>query len=146
MKNKGHIKLISEGLLSVSFIICALFTVLIGSGVLESITKRSDNSFEDLIVKEYIVNKVHENDKQGMIDVIQLDNTNVIEIRLGESSYSTYIYYYDGGLRELTADLNDGLGLQDGIKVLDCEEFNISKEGSYINIDDLKLYIKCYKN
>lgn len=146
MKDKGHIKLICEGLLLLTFVLCTLFVVLIGSGVLDSITRRSDNNFETMITKQYIINKVHENDKRGLIDVVELEGETVLKIDIPDSNYSSYIYYYDGGLRELVADLNDGLGLKDGIKVLDCKEFKIKKDGNIIYIDDTKICLRSNDN
>lgn len=146
MKDKGHIKLICEGLLLLTFVLCTLFVVLIGSGVLDSITRRSDNNFETMITKQYIINKVHENDKRGLIDVVELEGETVLKIDILDSNYSSYIYYYDGGLRELVADLNDGLGLKDGIKVLDCKEFKIKKDGNIIYIDDTKICLRSNDN
>lgn len=144
-KNKGHIKLICEGLLLLTFIICTLFVVLIGSGVLDSITKRSDDNFERLITRQYIINKVHESDKAGLISTVELEGEQVLKIDIPDSEYSSYIYYYDGGIRELVANINDGLGLSDGIKILDCKEFEIKALNGCILIDNIKVNLRSNK-
>lgn len=142
MKNRGHVRLVCEGLLLLTFILCTLFVVLIGSGVLDSITKRSDGNFERVITRQYIINKVHENDKKGIIDVIELEGKKVLKIDIPDSEYSSYIYYHDGGLRELVANLDDGLGLSDGIEVMDCNEFDIAEENGCILIDGFKIGLR----
>ena len=65
---------------------------------LDSITKRSDNNFERLITRQYIINKVHESDKAGLISVVELEGEQVLKIDIPDSEYSSYIYYYDGGI------------------------------------------------
>ena len=121
-------------LLFLVFVLCALFSVLMGSQVYENITKRSDENFSGTTALSYIANKIRQGDRQDGVDIIEVDDTSVLQLKqkIGEETYHTWIYWKDGSIRELFTDENSGLGLEDGLEILECSGLSIEKKGSSI--------------
>lgn len=138
-------------LLFLVFILCALFTVLIGSRVYENITARSNRNFTGNTALSYIANKVRQGDREGMVEVREIDGTKVLVLGQNVDGivYETWIYYLDGTVRELFANPDSGLGLQDGLEILECGGLDLSLDGSLLTIrtrgeggSSLKLYLR----
>ncbi len=103
-------------LLFLAFVLCALFTVLIGGKVYENINRRSQENFTGSVALQYVANKVRQGDMEGAVRVRTVDDVPVLELdsRIEGGNYVTWIYWYDGSIRELFFDPADGLGLEDG--------------------------------
>ncbi|MEY8339048.1 DUF4860 domain-containing protein [Lachnospiraceae bacterium 62-35] len=123
-------------LLFLVFVLCALFTVLIGGKVYENINRRTNENFAGCTALHYVANKVRQSDKQGLIDVIEIEETPVLEIRqiAGEETYITWIYCQDGWIKELFTFEDSGLGLADGLLITECSGLNIEKDGRLITV------------
>lgn len=135
---RNTVNLLFTMLLFLVFVVSALFTVLIGGKVYENINVRSQDNYTASVSLQYVANKIRQGDQKGSISVIQVENTPVLQIcsEVGENSYASWIYYYDGGIRELFADPADGLGLADGLEILTCEGFFVEalSQGRQIRI------------
>ncbi|MDO5415609.1 MAG: DUF4860 domain-containing protein [Lachnospiraceae bacterium] len=133
--NRGQaIQVIFPMLLFLVFVLCALFTVLIGGQVYENLNRRSEENFDGSVALQYVANKVRQGDRSGGVRVMQMPGTDgtdipVLEIGSGleEGNYVTWIYYYDGNICELFTDPADGLGLADGLPILECGGFSVSQ-------------------
>ena len=68
-------------LLFLVFVLCALFTVLIGSRVYENINVRSDANYTGNTALSYIANKVRQGDRAGMVNVADVDGIQVLEMK-----------------------------------------------------------------
>ena len=123
-------------LLFLVFVLSALLTVLTGSRVYENITVRSDRNFSGSTALSYIANKIRQGDQAGMVDVKEVEGTQVLELRqqVGGTEYVTWIYWRDGSLKELFTDAGSGLGLADGLEILECEGISFSKEDNLLCI------------
>ena len=121
-------------LLFLVFVLCALFSVLMGSRVYENIIKRSDANFSGTTAISYIANKIRQGDRENSVDIIEVDGTSVLQLKqqVGEEKYHTWIYWKDGSIRELFTDENSGLGLDDGLEILECSGLFMEKKGSSI--------------
>ena len=126
-------------LLFLVFVLSALFTVLIGSRVYENITVRSDLNYTGNTALSYIANKVRQGDRAGLVDVVDVDGTGVLEMKqeIGGSEYVTWIYWKDGTIRELFTDTQSGLGLEDGLEILECGGLELKKSGPLLHIETL---------
>ncbi|MGN0372621.1 MAG: DUF4860 domain-containing protein [Enterocloster sp.] len=124
-------------LLFLVFVLCALFTVLIGSRVYENITSRSDAAFTGTTAVSYIAGKVRQGDRAGMVSVKEIGGTQVLELKqeIGGSEYVTWIYWLDGGIRELFTDTSGSLGLQDGLEILECGGLKLELKGRLLRIE-----------
>lgn len=90
-------------LLFLVFIMCALFTVLAGSKVYENISSRMDQTYTGSVALQYVANKVRQGDADKAVAVRTEDGQPVLEIResIEGGDYITWIYYYEGSIREL---------------------------------------------
>ena len=100
-------------LLFLVFVMCALFTVLAGGKVYENIGSRMADNYTGSVALQYIANKIRQGDQAGMVKVIQVDGTPVLELdqQFDGRRYISWIYYYDGSIRELFTPEDSGLGL-----------------------------------
>lgn len=110
-------------LLFLIYVLCALFAVLTGGQVYENIYNRMEADFAGNTSLNYIANKVRQGDEAGSISVRRIDGTDVLELRqeIEGVEFVTWIYCYDGYLCELFTDAESGLGLSDGIHIIECE-------------------------
>lgn len=133
------VNLLFTMLLFLVFVLCALFTVLFGSRVYENISSRSENSDTGSVALHYIANKVRQGDREGAVDVIDVDGTQVLELIqvTDQAQYHTWIYYRDGFIRELFTREGTGLGLDDGLEIMECSGLRLSKDGSMIEAETL---------
>ncbi len=123
-------------LLFLVFVLCALFTVLFGGRVYENISVRMEENYTGSVALNYIANKVRQGDRAGEIDVVEVDGTQVLELTqtVGDFHYYTWIYYQDGSIRELFTREGTGLGLADGLEIIECDGLKLSKEGSLVTV------------
>lgn len=123
-------------LLFLVFVLCALFTVLIGGKVYENINSRAEDNFNGVTALHYAANKVRQNDRMGMISVTEIDGVPVLEIRqeAGDEIYVTWIYCHEGWIKELFTFEGSGLGLADGLPVIECGGLDMEQEGNLIRI------------
>ena len=79
----------------------------------------------------YVTEKMHQNDENGAIADGTFDGENalVIRQRYGEKEYVTYLYAYDGYLRELFIRDGTEAKASDGRKILATKDFE-AKETS----------------
>lgn len=126
-------------LLFLVFVLCALFSVLMGSRVYENITKRSDENFSGTTALSYIANKIRQGDREDAVDIIEVDGTPVLQLKqkVGDEMYHTWIYWKDGQIRELFTDENSGLGLEDGLEILECDRLSMEKDGNSVKLQTL---------
>ena len=80
-KRGQAVSLLFTMLLFLVFVLCALFTVLIGGKVYENINRRAEENFDGSTALHYVANKVRQSDRMGMVDVMEIDGTPVLEIR-----------------------------------------------------------------
>lgn len=124
-------------LLFLVFVMCALFTVLIGGKVYENISSRMNENFTGTTALSYLANKVRQGDMDGKVRVREVEGVPVLELaqEVGEETFVTWIYYQDGGIRELFTDTESGLGLADGLEIIACEGLSLTQEGRLITIE-----------
>lgn len=124
-------------LLFLVFVLCALFTVLIGGRVYENMSVRIEQQFAGNTALHYIANKVRQGDTAGMVRVRQVDEVPVLELSQGINgdTYVTWIYYQDQNICELFARSDSGLGLEAGIPVMECEGLNFFQEKNLLTIE-----------
>ena len=141
MKQQRHqngqtMNLLFTMLLFLVFVLCALFTVLIGGKVYENINSRIEENYFGQVVLNYVANKVRQSDRAGSVTVKDMEGTSVLELaqEINGASYVTWIYYRDGAVRELFTDTESGLGLKDGLEIIGCEGLTFSQEGAVLKV------------
>lgn len=123
-------------LLFLVFVLCALFTVLIGGKVYENINARTESTYRGDVALSYIANKVRQGDEAGMVGLTEMDGIPVLQLKqeINGSVYVTDIYYKDGRLWELFTDEESGLGVNDGYEILECDPVVMAMEGDLLSV------------
>lgn len=124
-------------LLFMVFVLCALYTVLIGGKVYENIRGRTEQNYIGSMALSYIANKVRQGDAAGAVDVREIDSVPVLELKqeINGESYVIWIYHYEGYIRELFTDIQSGLGLSDGLEIIACDGLNLEKNGRLLKVE-----------
>ena len=150
-KKGNAVSVLFTMLLFLVFVLCALFTVLIGSRVYENINVRSDANYTGNTALSYIANKVRQGDREGMVEVREIDGVPVLVLGqdLNDTRYETWIYYQDGSVKELFSNPESGLGLKDGLDILECSGLDVSLSDRLLTIrtlgeggGSLRLYLR----
>lgn len=129
----GGMDFIFSMLLFLVFILCSVFTILIGSRVYSNIRARNDAAFYSETALSYITNKVRQSDRADCINVRTIEGQNVLTLSSDYDGiiYETWIYTKDGSLLELFSEQGSGLTTEDGLPIMDCAPISFS-------IDDVK--------
>ncbi len=135
-QNRQTMNLLFTMLLFLVFVLSALFTVLIGGKVYENINSRIEENYSGQVVLNYVANKVRQNDKADSIAVRTIEDTAVLELtqEINGVSYVTWIYYMDGAVRELFTNAGSGLGLADGLEIIDSRGLTFRQEGNVLEV------------
>ncbi|HCD42477.1 MAG TPA: DUF4860 domain-containing protein [Lachnoclostridium sp.] len=123
-------------LLFLVFVLCALFSVLIGGKVYENINGRAEDTYQKDVALSYIANKVRQGDEAGMVSLTEMAGIPVLKLEqeIQDSVYVTLIYYQDGRLWELFTDEESGLGVGDGNEILECSPVTLEIDGRLLHI------------
>lgn len=115
-------------LLFLVFLLCSVFTILIGSRVYENIRARDDQTFYSDTVLAYVTNKVRQSDLADSVTIRQEDGRQILVLTTEEmgSSYETWIYTFDGKLKELFSEKGSGLTTSDGLDIMECPSLSFS--------------------
>lgn len=126
-------------LLFLVFVLCALFTVLIGGKVYENISQRMGDNYTGSVALNYVANKVRQGDVNGAVALKQMEGVPVLELaqEIDGETYVTWIYYRDGSIRELFTDTGSGLTLADGLEIIECEGLNLNMDGRILTVETL---------
>lgn len=107
--------------------------VVLASGTYSRQVQDSEDSFASRTALSYVMEKIHLADEYGAVYAGTFDGQDAIVIRqtYSEQTYVTYLYEYDGYLRELF--IQDGVDAKasDGRRILasDCFSFDETQDG-----------------
>jgi len=134
--NKAYIGTVFTALLFLVFILCALFSILIGARVYKNINMRNQNNFDNYITLQYVANKIRQGDVEGGIKVEMIEGSSVLEIfqKIQEDVYVTKIYTYNGNLMEILSKADAKFALSDGVIITDSDNLQFYLKDNYINI------------
>lgn len=85
------------------FTLSALVLVILGANSYKQTVSHMEDNYQSRTVCSYLAEKVRQNDLYDSISLGELADTEalVLSRTISDSVYCTYIYYYDGSLREL---------------------------------------------
>ena len=115
-------------LLFLVFILCCIFTILIGSRVYTNIRARNNDAFYSDTALSYLSNKVRQADRSDGISVEEENGQSILLLRSETDGtiYETRIYEKDGTLMELFAEKDSGLTLDAGTPVMECRNVSFT--------------------
>ena len=99
--------------------------VLIGAKQYRYVTNTMNENFEDRTVSSYLTEKIRQYDTEHAIFVTSLQEVPALAFLAYEEevSYTTYIYYYEGALRELVLTENSVFSLSAGQEIIPMQGF-----------------------
>ena len=111
------------------FILTAGLLVILGAGQYQDTVDTMENNHEIRTAASYLAEKVHQHNSEdiAVTDFCGQDAMAVSEDS-GGKTYTTYIYYYDGTLRELLTDQKSGYHLSSGQIITTLTDFTISQK------------------
>lgn len=110
------------------FALTAFVLVLIGAKQYNITAYSMNYNYEVRTATSYIREKVRQNDCGTRIHVENIDGIDALalESEINNSTYSTYIYFYDGYMRELFVQQNSPFTLETGQQIIEISGLNIS--------------------
>lgn len=112
------------------FMLSALFVVLFGAKIYKRTAHDMSVNFSSRTALAYVTEKMHQHDRHGGVDVTIEDGKPVLKLTqfINSDEYCTYLYEYDGHLKELTAKGDVGLVKSAGKNILSLSSFTAYKE------------------
>ena len=138
-KNKHIIDAVFVICLALLFVLSALSVIAIGADIYQKNVSAMDSNNNRRIASAYITEKVRQADVNGAVFARDVFNKKalVLQEEINGQLYNTYIYEYDGTLRELFA--RDDLGTfypQSGQKIMNISAFDIEQvSDSILGVD-----------
>lgn len=114
------------------FFLLAMGITILGSGVYRSTVSSSEENYIRRTALSYLVNQIRRGDELGGVAVGSFGGGDAVV--LIEAGYVTYLYCWDGQLRELYMEENAGLTAQDGLPVLPVSSLSVTPEDGCILI------------
>lgn len=113
------------------FALSAIAVILLATGIYKDTAEHSSRSYTARTALAYLTEKVHQNDSEGSIDLTDFDGCEALRIRqtYEDLSYTTYIYVYEGTLRELFLKDGTEASAADGNVLLSVRELHFSDLG-----------------
>ena len=124
------------------FAATALVVLLLSANVYEQIVHRSTHTFEQNTALAYLTEKIHQNDhgSNSSIELTQFDGCKALAISqsYNDTMYTTYIYEFEGQLKELFIQNGVQATAQAGTTILTLHHLEMKA------IDDNLLQFTCY--
>lgn len=108
------------------FAATSLTLVLIGAGQYRFVTDAMNDNYEDRTTASYLAEKIRQNDTENAITLSYLEGVPALSIQTTEDTvdYTTYIYYYEGALRELVITGTSVFSLASGQEIIEMQGFS----------------------
>lgn len=135
MNNRNHmIDFLFPVVLLFVFAISALVVTLFAANVYEGTVKDSARNDSARTSLSYVAEKIHSADKKDAVTIGEFDGCNAIVIsdEINGEKYNTYIYYYDGQLKELFAKTGTDFSASNGSEIIEVSDFEIEKKADGI--------------
>lgn len=116
------------------FTVSALAVIVLSANVYESTAKNSSLSDSSQIALSYVSEKIHQNDENGNVKIVEYYGSPAIQIDHSGNleGYETYIYAYDDGLYEVFASEQAELNLSSGKLITETDDFLMQSAGEHL--------------
>lgn len=112
----------------------SLIVVLFASNIYKHTTQMAQYNYESRTSLSYVTGKIRQHDERGQISLGTFSGQEalVLDQNYDGQVYRTYIYEYDGYLRELFIRSGVSAHASDGQKIMAIEDFHIARTGDQI--------------
>ena len=116
------------------FALSAIFLISIGADIYGKTVYNMESNFNTRTALAYVTEKVRQSDVEGQVCVGEFNDLEalVITSQIGGTNYNTYIYAYDGCLKELMCREDIILGPEAGQNILEISEFSLTPVGDHL--------------
>ncbi len=123
------------------FAVTSLLLSILGAKQYHQTVKAMNQNYQIRTSSSYLVEKLHQNQTQNSVTITTLDDVRVLALSSTEEgiTYTTYIYYYDGWLRELYVSDASVFSLDAGQPIIELNDFDmkfINNDLLYISFSD----------
>ncbi|MCL1804790.1 MAG: DUF4860 domain-containing protein [Clostridiales bacterium] len=134
IKERQGIRVDSAGvfLLGAVFLFLSIGLVMMGGSLYRHIMEVSNENDEARTTFSYISNQVHRADASGGVSVGELGGQPalLLEQHFGDWEFITYLYYYDGALRELFVEKGTELEKDAGLAIVWLSDLGFEQDES----------------
>ncbi|WP_455719708.1 DUF4860 domain-containing protein [Agathobacter sp.] len=111
------------------FALTAFVLVMIGVKQYQATADSMNYNYEVRTATSYLREKIRQNDSHAAISIDNIEGTNVLSLKseINGIVYYTYIYYYDGYLRELYVQDGSSYSLSSGQQIIELSGFELSE-------------------
>ena len=109
------------------FAASALLVLLLSAHTYADQTTQTESNYEASTPLSYITEKVRQNDENGNISIEELDGISCLALHgtSEDMTYTTYLYAYDGWLKELQVRDDTTASLDAGKDVIEVQDFQV---------------------
>jgi hypothetical protein len=118
------------------FAASALSVVITGANVYRQTVKRMDQNFDGRTSLTYMVQKVRQNDGANAVRTGQVGDSPALVLtqRLGEKDYETWIFVFEGYLREAFVAQGVSVKPTDGQPIKEQQALSVQKDGALLTL------------
>ena len=108
----------------------SLFLVILAANVYQKSVAWEESNYESRTCLSYVTEKIRQNDEKGGITAGTFDGVPCLMLHQtsGEQSYVTYLYSYEGQLRELFVAEGVSMKASDGQAILTVNNFSVTEQ------------------
>ena len=109
------------------FALSAIFLISIGADIYGKTVNNMESNFDARTALAYVTEKIRQSDQKDQITIGKLDDCQalIITSQSADSVYYTYLYEYDGQLKELMVREDVILGPEAGQNILEISDFQV---------------------
>ena len=111
------------------FAMSAVFLISIGADIYGKTVSNMDDNFNDRTAYAYVMEKIRQSDAEGSLSVGELQGSPALLISQvkDDTRYITYLYEYNGFLKELMVRSDVPLGPEAGQDIIAVSSFSLQK-------------------
>ncbi len=125
-------------LLFAVFASCVVIVLLFGANIYQKLALRDRENYQQRTAVQYMTTRVRQSDAAGMVflgnfhEAVPQDagDTVFIEEVVGDRTYYTRIYCYDGYLCEMFSEETSEFHPEDGERILEADQLRIRQAGA----------------
>lgn len=109
------------------FAITSFFVIIIGARQYHSIANQMTENYETRTASSYLAEKFNQNDVAGSVSITDVEGIPAVALtqKIHEQDYTTYIYAYEGYLREFTVSEGAVITPASGQKIVEAVALDI---------------------
>jgi len=109
------------------FAMSVLMVLMLNGKIYQNMNELSRAGHNEQVSLSYIWSRVKNEDAAGKLRVGDFNGRDALcfDEKCGGVSYSTFVYFYDGYIRELFCQSGLELALEDGERVIEAQDFSV---------------------